>query len=115
MSIIYFNYFAQMHMPASPSPSTTGNRTSGSILTVEKCIEETCEWVDDEAEDHGDDWDKDPVREPLVLHAAIDGNGRLVALEQKHRQEDLQTNTEVPTWGVNLFPSWLVKNLHCSV
>lgn len=50
--------------------------------------EETCERVDDEAEDHGDDGDEDPVREPLVLHAAIDGNGRLVALEQKHRQEN---------------------------
>lgn len=89
-----------MHMPASPSPSSTGNRTTGSILTLEKCIEETCERVDDETEDHRDDWDEDPVREPLVLHAAIDGNGRLVALEQKHRQENSQTNPEVHTWGV---------------
>lgn len=67
------------------------------ILTLEKCSEETCERVDDEAEDHGDDGDEDPVREPLVLHAAIDGNGRLVALEQKHRQENSQTNPEVHT------------------
>lgn len=84
-------------MPVSPSLSTTGNRTIGSILT----IEETCEGVDDKTEDHGDDWDEDPVREPLVLHAAIDGNGRLVALEQKHRQ----TNPEVQTY--------IILSLYC--
>lgn len=43
---------------------------------------ETCERVDDEAEDHGDHRDEDPMREPLVLHAAIDGDGRFMALEQ---------------------------------
>lgn len=42
----------------------------------------TCEGVDDEAEDHGDHGDEDPVREPLVLHAAEDGNGCLMTLKQ---------------------------------
>lgn len=40
----------------------------------------TCEGVDDEADDHGHHGDEDPVREALVLHAAVDGDGRLVAL-----------------------------------
>lgn len=43
---------------------------------------ETCEWVDDEADDHGAHRDEDPMWEPLVLHAAVDSNGCLMALEQ---------------------------------
>lgn len=46
---------------------------------------DTCERVDDEAEDHGDHRDEDPMRETLVLHAAIDGDGCLVALEQRKK------------------------------
>lgn len=45
----------------------------------------TCEGVNDEAEDHGDHGDKDPVRQTLVLHAAVDGDRGLVALQHKHR------------------------------
>lgn len=52
---------------------------------------ETCEGVDDETDDHGDDGDEDPVREPLVLHAAVDGDGRLVTLE--HTQHSGNTET----------------------
>lgn len=52
---------------------------------VETCP--TCEGVDDEAEDHGDHRDENPVREPLVLHAAVDGDGCLVALEHTHREK----------------------------
>lgn len=44
--------------------------------------EATCEWVDDEADHHGDDGDEDPVGEPLVLHAAVDGDGGFMALER---------------------------------
>lgn len=47
----------------------------------------TCEGVNDEAEDHGDHRDEDPVREPLVLQAAVDGDGRLVTLEPAQRCE----------------------------
>lgn len=47
----------------------------------------TCEGVNDEAEDHGDQRDEDPVREPLVLQAAVDGDGRLVTLKPAQRCE----------------------------
>lgn len=50
---------------------------------------ETCERVDDETDDHGDDRDEDPMREPLVLHAAVDGDGCLVTLE--HTQDSGST------------------------
>lgn len=52
---------------------------------------ETCERVDDETEDHGDHRDEDPMRETLVLHAAIDGDRRLVALEER-KKESQQKN-----------------------
>ena len=43
----------------------------------------TCEGVNDEADDHGNHRDEDPVREPLVLHATVDGNGCLMALKNQ--------------------------------
>lgn len=46
----------------------------------------TCEWVNKEADDHCDDGDESPVREPLVLHAAIDSNGGLMALQEKYNK-----------------------------
>lgn len=75
----------------------TGNAwgQTGRIIILGRCIEETCERVDDETEDHGDHRDEDPMREPLVLHAAVDGDGRLVALEQTHRQESKLKNPEM--------------------
>lgn len=61
------------------SNKTPQRREAGSHLT--------CEGVNDEAEDHGDHRDEDPVREPLVLQAAVDGDGRLVTLEQPQRRQ----------------------------
>lgn len=42
----------------------------------------TCERVDDQTDHHGDHGDEDPVGEPLVLHAAVDGDGGFVALQR---------------------------------
>lgn len=52
-----------------------------------RAAEATCERVDDEADHHGDDGDEDPVGKTLVLHAAVDGDGGLVALAgNRHRR-----------------------------
>ena len=71
----------------------------------------TCEGVDDETEDHGDHRDEDPVGEPLVLHAAVDGDGRLVALERntqtrrviknpsKHKLKTLKQHSTIMVCG----------------
>jgi len=41
----------------------------------------TGEGVDEEADEHGQHGDGDPVGEALVAHAAVDGHAGLVALQ----------------------------------
>lgn len=43
----------------------------------------TCEGVNNETDNHRDRTDEGPVRKPLVLHAAVDGDGSLMALQEE--------------------------------
>lgn len=47
----------------------------------------TSEGVDEQANEHGEHGDGDPVGEALVAHAAVDGHTCLVALQSKGGQQ----------------------------
>lgn len=55
----------------------------GGKVTGETEGELTCEGVNNETDNHRNHRDRGPVRKPLVLHAAVDGDGSLMALQEE--------------------------------
>lgn len=70
----------------------------------------TRERVDDEADDHGDDTDEDPVGKPLVLHVAVDGHRSFVTLiNQEVEPQSGPSGTRTFIFNVRL--TWKPKQM----